>query len=41
MRRVGVPVTKITVVRNGVPPAPDLSDPVPMLTDCIFRPERV
>jgi glycosyltransferase involved in cell wall biosynthesis len=33
MRRVGMPATKIAVVRNGVPPAPDRHDAAAVLTD--------
>jgi glycosyltransferase involved in cell wall biosynthesis len=33
MLRAGVPAPKITVVRNGVPPAPEQPSPVPMPTD--------
>src|SRR5215217_5169109 len=33
MRRVGMPATKIAVVRNGVPPAPDRHDAATVLTD--------
>lgn len=33
IQRVGVPATKIAVVRNGVPPAPDRPDAAAVLTD--------
>jgi len=33
MRRAGVPLAKITVVRNGVPPAPEHPEMIPMLRE--------